>query len=195
MQVTLTDVIYRASKDPRTNDLQKLVKSDGTPDIEARQAAAATLDAAGLVIDREIDIWGWDPVLVMVARMTAYPGSLTWGPNAFQPNLTAQTDLSKPWPRSVKYSVDATDYPAIASAPPPLPAPHPVGALIGNGVYAVNTAVCFSNVTGQWLYREGNQETAPDGVPVFWHMGFGFAGLPSPMWETAAARDSRLKGQ
>lgn len=186
----------------------RIFRTDANPpnpsmDPGERESKAAELNAQGFVIDREIMIYGWDPVLVMAYRRQL---GYAWCPNAFQPNLvdpfktgvvasgSTPTDMSKPWPRSIKVSIDAADYAPFESVPPPLLAPHPVGVFIGNGIYAVNTQVCWSSVTGNWLYREGSQETAQDGTPVFWHMGVNIMGA-SPMWETAAVRDQRLKGQ
>lgn len=181
MKQDLTDDIYKASKDPRVIALLQIT------DVNQREAQAQSLDAAGLVIDREIDIWGWDPVKVMAIRAAdGYP----WVPNAFQANLQDpfnllggdHTDMSKPWPRSIKVSLDSSDYPSVAVAPPPLPATRPVGALIGNGIYAANLAACFVN--GGWLFNDG-QQYAQDGVTYFFHKT-SFWGMWLINWTVAA---------
>lgn len=169
MNQDLTDDTYKASKDPRIIALAQIT------DVASREAAAADLDAAGLVIDREIDIYQWDPVKVMALRVSlGYP----WVPNAFQPNLVdplktgvvpagaTATDMSKPWPRSIDVSLDSEDYKPIAAAPPPLPVIRPVGALVGNGIYGANLNACFVN--GAWLFQDG-QDYTQDGVKYVFH--------------------------
>lgn len=180
---TLTNEIYRASKDPRVNALQDIKSVDGLPDIDQRLQAASRLDKEGLIIDMQIDIWGWDPVKVMAVRESVgYP----WGPNAFQPNLTnpfkllggPYTDMSQPWPRSIKVSTDAKDYPAFAPPPPPVPvSASPIGQKNGDS-YFVNQAV--AQVSGQWLFKDG-QEYVEGGKTYIFHNQPGMFG-PMVSW-------------
>ena len=157
MSNTLTDKIYWDSKDPRIVALADIA------DPDARVSAAVVLDKTGLVIDRQIDLWRWQPSLVMALRKAdGYP----WSPNAFQPNLLnpfklvsgPSTDMTQPWPRSIKVSTDAADYPAFAPPPPPLPVSNsPIGALNGD-LYEVNIAV--AQIAGQYLFKDGQTYTA-----------------------------------
>lgn len=156
---TLTDSIYWASKDPRIVALQQLPPASG-----ARNDAAAALDKAGLIIDRAVDVWGWDPTILMNYRKSlGYP----WLPNAFQPDLVdplhtgvvpagqQPTDMSKPWARSIKVSTDAKDYPPFT---PPAPKPAYDGITTNFdpaiGVYTVNPAA-VTGPDGKWIFQEG----------------------------------------
>lgn len=153
---TLTDPIYWASKDPRVVALQQLKVADGDPDLDARITGATALDAGGtgLIIDWPIDIWGWSPTLVMGAR-AAY--GYVWAPSGFQPNppLPQLADASLAYPRSIKVSINAADYPAFA---PPIAAPplstSPIGPLNGT-LYGVNIAA--AQLHGTWLFADGQQ--------------------------------------
>lgn len=176
----LTDDVYWASKDPRVRDLKKL-----EPASDARNSAAQALDAAGLVIDRPIDIWGWDPVLVMRARGSlGYP----WSPNAFQPNLvdplhlgvflpgTQPTDMSKPWPRSIKTSTLASDYPPF-DPPKPVSAPNDgvTWYFDGNtGTYGL-IAAAVTGPDGKFIYDEG-QQLLYKGQVVYFHVSYSIMG-------------------
>jgi hypothetical protein len=156
----ITSQDYFNSKDPRIVALQSL------PDMAAKISEAATLDAngTGLIIDWAIDIWGWDPVLVMGARK-AY--GYTWCPAGFQPNppLADLADPSKAWPRSIKVSVDLADYPPFAPPPPALPVnTSPIGTLNGDA-YSVN--IPAAQIHGQWLYRDGQPYTDTTGTYIF----------------------------
>jgi len=161
-----TDQDYFNSKDGRIVELQKLVTPTGAPDIDARVAAAAALDAngTGLIIDWAIDVWGWDPVLVMGARqMYGYK----WCPSGFQPNppLADLADPTKAYPRSIKVSTALADYPPfVPPAPPPLPNTSPIGPRNGD-VYSVNITV--AQVAGQWLFKDGQTYTDSTGSYVF----------------------------
>ena len=176
----LTDAVYWAAKDSRIHDLQKLVTPDGLPDQAGRQSAAAALDAAGLVIDRQIDIWGWDPVLVMNMR-GAY--GFAWAPNAFQPNFASgnatPTDMSKPWPRSIRTSTLASDYPPIQ---PPAPVAAPSDGVTwyfdaASGTYQV-LAAAVTGPDGKYIYAEG-QQLLYAGQTVYFHVSYGiFGGSP-----------------
>lgn len=163
-QPTLTDPIYWASKNPQVASLQSLKTAEGLPNIGARESLASQLESQGLIIDRQIDIWGWDPVLVMGER--ASHGFL-WGPNATQPNapsLLDYLDLSKRWPNSIKYSLDAGDYPPFAPAVITPISTSPVGTYNG-GVYSVNLSV--AQVHGVLLYRDGQAYTDNNGTYIF----------------------------
>lgn len=171
-----SSALYFASKDPRIVALQQVREaSTGLPDLAGRLTAAQPLDSAGLVVDMQIDIWGWDPVLVMAARKQyGFP----WVPNAFQPNLvdplatgvipsgSVATDMRRPWPRSIKVSVDAADYPAFAPPPPPpTPSASPVGPRVGD-LFGVNIAA--ASVNGQFLFQDGKEYTI-DGTSYIFH--------------------------
>lgn len=110
LNVTLTQEIYVKSRPPEVRDLIAM------PDPVARAAKAQELIAAGFVLCKEIDIWGMDAAKMM---FTWAQLELPWVPNAAQPGLVnplkigpgPSTDMSKPWPNSIKVSVDAKDYP------------------------------------------------------------------------------------
>lgn len=195
MKNDLTSAVYFASKDPRIVALKDLAAA---PDRLFQEAQK--LNDAGLIIDQEIDINRWDPVLVMAGReQYGYP----WVPNAFQGNLvdplnlgvvpagSVRTDMSQPWPRSIKVSTDSTDFPPVA---PPVTTPNPPHDAVlmdyGNGILAVDPSVAFVN--GKPLFNEGDQITH-EGKPIIWHWALGFAGRPSPIWETAEHRAARVK--
>jgi hypothetical protein len=175
---TLTDPIYWAAQDAQVKALCSITNP------VARESKAATLDTAGFLIDRQIDLWCLDPTLVMGSRAQL---GFSWVPNAFQPNLVdplnllggVHTDMTKPWARSVKVSVLAKDYPALAPpAPPPTPSVNPVAFDYGNGTYAANTTAVSSQ--GKWLYKEGDPITY-NGKTLYFHMGSNIMGA-SPMW-------------
>lgn len=177
--ITLTNEIYAASKAPEVRNLWTLP-------FEDREAKASDLNDEGFVIDRQIDIWGWDPVKVMVSRaQLGYP----WVPSAFQPNLenplhlgsAPSTDFSKPWPKSIKVSVDAADYPPFSQPAPKPDVVKPVGVEIGNGLFAANITAVWQN--GVWLFRDGDPYTQ-DGVKyVFKKVNTPFG--PSVSWRLA----------
>lgn len=176
--VVLTDDIYWASKDPKVAAIHNM-------DMGSRVTAAQALDAQGFVIDNQIDIWGWDPVLVMTSRGQY---GYSWVPNAFQPNLidplkfgvvptgSVPTDMSHPWARSIKVSTLASDYPSIN---PPAPQ-QPIGDGVtwyfdsNQGVYGV-VASRVTDANGKWIYSEG-QALLYKGQTVFFHLSFSLAG-------------------
>lgn len=164
MDMTLTDAIYRASKDPRIPALADIA------DIDARNTAAAALDKEGLIIDRAIDIWLWDPTKVMAYRQhLGYP----WLPNAFQPDLInpfklimgPSTDMSVPWERSIKVSTDANDYPPFHVTPPFVPSSSPIGPKNGE-LFSVNLAAVAVN--GKFMFVDG-EEYVENGVTYIFH--------------------------
>lgn len=177
--ITLTKEIYAASKPPKVRDLWNLP-------FDQREIAAAELADEGFVIDRQIDIWGWDPVKVMVTRDQL---GYAWVPNAFQPNLQdpfallggPHTDMTKPWPKSIKVSVDANDFPPFVEPPAPSPEVRPVGVAIGNGLFSANIEAVYPN--GVWRFRAGETFTQ-DGVKYkFNHVDTPFG--PSISWSLA----------
>ncbi len=171
----LSDELYWASKDSRIRDLQNIAEP------ALRESAAETLDAAGLVIDRPIDLWGWDPVKVMNAR-GAY--GFAWVPSAFQPNLidplktgvflagTTPTDMSKPWARSIKVSTYAPDYPPIDPPKPPTPPSDGVtwNFDASSGTYSVFLAA-VTGTNGKFIYGEG-QSLSYAGQTVYFHINW-----------------------
>ncbi len=144
---TLTNDIYWASKDPRIVALRTL------PDIGSRDTAAYELDKLGLIIDRQIDVWGWDPHLVMGYRL--FYGDV-WVPNAYQPNALNTSDyfdINKIWQRAIRVSIDATDYkPFNPPTPDPPPSTSTIGVLNG-GQYTVNRDV--AQINGQFIFKNG----------------------------------------
>lgn len=174
----LTDDAYWASKDPK-------VAAVHTLDFAARIGAAQVLDTQGFIIDNLIDIYGWSPTLVMQAR-GAY--GYAWVPSAFQPNLVdplgtgvvlqgqTPTDMSKPWPRSIRVSTDSKDYPSLT---PSKPAPLPSDGVTWyydsvNGVYGVVQAAVVDS-QGKWLYTEG-QALLYKGQTVYFHLAYSIMG-------------------
>ena len=180
MNNTLTDTIYWASKDSRVAALQNLKTSDGLPDITSRLATAKTLDAGGtgIIIDNQIDIWGWDPTLVMGYRQQY---GYIWVPNAFQTPEALPTledmKTTPAWDRSIKVSTDANDYPAFT--PPKLfvPSTSPIGVLNG-GQFAVNYSAVIKN--GAIMFVDG-QEYAENGQTYLFHNMPGMFG-PELWW-------------
>lgn len=170
MNITLTEDIYWNSKDPKVQALRN------TP-FEQRETLASQLSADGFIIDRPIMLWGWSAVQVMAYRAQL---GYTWCPNAYQPNLIdplqtgvvpigqTATDMTKPWPNSIKVSVDASDYPpAIPIVVPPLPNPvFAVGQRNGN-LFQANISAVTSN--GQFLLKDG-QSYVQEGVTYIFHV-------------------------
>jgi len=178
----LTDAIYWASQPQAIQDLQKLVDSNGIPDVASRIAVAAKLDAQGLVIDRQIHIWGWSPSLVMALRQEY---GYVWVPNAFQPNTFILTDLldgAKAWPRSIKVSTSVADYPPVAPPPPPVAVPDNVTWYFdaADGVYGV-LASAVTNSQGAWIYTEG-QPVSYKGTTVYFHLSYSIMGTFPQFW-------------
>lgn len=170
--ITVQD--YWNSKDPRVVAL-------GDVEFDAREDVAKALDAQGLVIDRAIDIYRWDPVKVMEFRLQL---GVPFVPNAFQENLVdpfktgvvpagaIATDFSKQFFRSIKSSVDLADYPPFTVVTPaPDTTFDPVGNEIGNGTFAAISAANYAN---------GDTHTK-DGVTYVFHKVPGPFG-PSQNW-------------
>ena len=162
---TLTDSVYWASKPPQVAALQSLVTPAGFPDIAARDAQGQVLAAQGFIIDRQIDIWGWDPVLVMGAR-AGY--GYTWCPNAYQandPNILDYLNPALMWSGAIPVSTDARNYPAFTPPAPPTPvSASPVGTL-NAGMYSVNLAV--AQVNGVLLFKDGQTYMDNTGTYTF----------------------------
>jgi hypothetical protein len=167
MNLTLTDEIYKASRDPRIVALSQII------DVGQKESIASDLNDAGLIIDRPIDIWGWDPVFTMVYRQQlGYP----WVPNAFQPSLVnpfklgsgPSTDMSKQWPRSITVSTDADNYPPHDPALIAPKRPMVTDAPTGQGGFQLNTDLVTEN--GKWLFQNGQSFTDPfDGKKWVFH--------------------------
>jgi len=173
----LTDPIYRASKPDAYQALFALV--GGSPE---RLAMAQAMEAQGLVIDKPIDVWGWDAGLIMAYRLSL---GLKTAPSATQS-----------MPGTIKVSVDAADYPPFHPAvPPPAPATSPVGAQSPTlGVYTWTPAAFDGH--GNPVFKEGDSVTAPDGNVVTFHI---YQAPPFAMtgweWETASAKAARLAAE
>lgn len=149
MANTLTTDIYWASKRPEVRAIHELP-------FEQRESAASALAQAGDVIDRQIDIWGWDPVLVMQVR-DQY--GVVFAPAAAFIGVATN-------PAFIKTSLDAVDYPSFDPAPPSVPQVKPVGVYIGNGIYAA-TQACFTP-SGSLLFVDG-QHFIQDGATYIFH--------------------------
>lgn len=146
-----------------------------------RIAAAAALESQGLVVDKPIDVWGWDAGLVMAYRMSL---GLKTAPGATQA-----------MPGTIKVSVDAADYPPFHPAAPPAPVTSPVGAQSPTpGVYTWTPAAFDGH--GNPLFVENETLRAPNGELVSWH-GYSVApfGFPGWQWETAAAKAARIAAE
>jgi len=180
LNVTLTQEIYEKSRQPEVQALFKMA------DPTERAAKAQELIADGVILCKEIDIWGMDAAKMM---FTWADLGLPWVPNAAQPGLVnplnigggfsgTPTDMSKPWPNSIKVSVDANDYPPhdAVVAPPKEP-------LVGSPQYANGTWPVTSetlNRIGQGTLHVG-QTIPQDGKkfklgsiqgawgPIFWY--------------------------
>lgn len=189
MKDTLTNDIYTAHLDPRVVAMMQLPAG-------LREIEASRLNDLGLIIDRAIMLYGWDPSKTMRERLQY---GLPWIPNAFQPQLktpwtSAQgespTDMSKPWDRAVITSTDADDYPPF-SAPKPIPTPSHslVLADYGNGSYLLDQSALFIN--GKPILNEGDSFQNGD-VTLYLHKSLAGLGLLSCMGETAAYRTARI---
>ncbi len=106
----------------------------GLADLDARTARAAQLATQGFAIDVPIQVWGWDPFLVMTERQAF---GYTWVPSALQPAVTIAPGLGAPGavpydgahPPSgaIRVSTAIADYPPF-DPPPPKPIDHPDNA-------------------------------------------------------------------
>ena len=133
------DTAYQASLAPQVAALAQI------SDLAARSNAAATLAAQGFVVDVPINVWGWDPYLVMTMRANY---GYTWVPSALQPNVsiapgvsqpgTVPYDPANPPAGSIKVSTNPADYPPYnppAPAPTPVVSSDPVGPLSVGSIY------------------------------------------------------------
>ena len=149
-QPTQTDPGYPAAFDQaywlaQPAAVRNLAKLD---DQNARSTQAAVLAMQGFTVDVPIDVYGWEPYLVMKLRQDF---GYTWVPSALQapvaiaPGLSAPGavpyDPQHPPAGAIKVSTDIKDFPAFE--PPPQPAPliltaNYVGAQsIGNLYFAL----------------------------------------------------------
>ncbi len=175
---TMTDQGYQASKDPRIAALWQMNLPDGSADVGGRSQAAVALNALGLIIDRQIDLWGWSPSLVMGMRQS---DGYVWAPNAFQvnaPSLLDYLDITKAYAGSIKVSTDAADYPPFDAPAPPVVKVSMVGPRVGN-VYAYTGPY----VNGRPVPNQGDSTTAPDGTTVYFNEGLGPSAMAMPFAE------------
>lgn len=145
------DAAYYASLDPAVAGLLSI------QDFSARETDAATLAAQGKVVDVPINVWGWDPYLVMKNRQ-AY--GFTWVPSALQPNIaiapgvsqpgTVPYDPNNPPAGSIRVSTNPADFPPF-NPPPVVPLPTPNSDPVG--IQSLGT-----------LYLSTPGETFPDGA-------------------------------
>lgn len=120
----MTPDMYWNSRKPEIRKLRDI------PDWQERGALGMQLAQEGEIIDRAIDIdQAMDPFTCMQVRLN---NGFTWVPNAGQPNLPTMPNCpvpglppynaEKPWPKSIKVSVLAVDYPPQPDVPPaPVP--------------------------------------------------------------------------
>jgi hypothetical protein len=109
------DATYWAAQQPEVAALP------GIADPTARANRAAALAMKGFTIDVPIQVWGWDPFLVMQMRSQF---GYTWVPSALQPPVSIAPGISQPGVvsydplhpplGSIKVSLNLPDYPAIA---------------------------------------------------------------------------------
>lgn len=168
VEVTLTDSIYWDAQP------QELVALAQIPDIAGRESQAQVLAAKGFSVDRQIMIWGWDPVRVMASRLGL---GYLWVPAVGQANLInplhlpgfdSNYDPNRPWPGSIKVSVSASDYPSKAVLADPT-LPKFVGPYIGNGMYAATASV---QRDGKYLFSDGGT-VIEGGKSYAFHLAFG----------------------
>lgn len=172
----LTRDIYRASKSPAVRALMDLPLDA----LDAREVKARELSAAGEIIDRQIMIWGWDAVKVMATRLSY---GLPWVQAAYQTPLATDTDMSKPWPGSIKSSIDSADYPSLDVPPTPPAAVDEVGTDAGGGIFNANqTAVADGH--GGWKHKNGDSITHA-GQTLRFFLGSNIMG-DDPLWLTEA---------
>lgn len=122
---------YLASRDPAIRALFDI------PDPVIRYQTAETLALKGLLIDREIDVGGADPLLEMLFRQA---DGMKWVPSLLQPNIQSAGLLpgETPNPPFVPYNADTepaggllvssnpADFkPLPVPPPPPEPPPQP----------------------------------------------------------------------
>lgn len=161
----LTDAIYWASKDPKVQAIHSLP-------FDEREAAAAALAAQGFTIDRQIDIWDWQPTLVMQYRQGL---GLAFTPAASFDGLPLPAKF-------IKVSTNASDYPPLVPPPVPDPEVKPVGTYIGNGLYAANIVACVDHA-GNLLFHDGQHYTQDNVEFVFHYVPTPFG--PSINWTRA----------
>jgi hypothetical protein len=126
--------------------LAKMPVDYPSPVSGGRTATAIVLATQGFLIDGEIDVWGWDPYLVMLIRSQQ---GYTWTPSLLQPPVLIAPNLSQgaqsynpnaPPAGSIKVSLALPDYPAFLPPMPAMAAAAPptscVGVSLGAGYYA-----------------------------------------------------------
>lgn len=164
--VTLTQDIYWNSLPPALRAFRNY--------NELEKAAHSTEVAAlGYKLDVPIQVWGWDPVCIMLVR---YGQGFTWVPSALEPPVYVGPGLSfpglpsydpkTPSPRGIKVSIDAKDYPAFDPPQPP-PSTFPVVGQCFNGWCGVGPGG-LGSIDGQ-VYVQG-------GVRYLAHVSIGLAG-------------------
>lgn len=132
--------------------------------VDSNMTTATNLAVAGYTIDVPIQVWGWDPCLVMKLRVDY---GYTWVPSALQPpvniapGLTVPGQLSydpsHPPGGSIKVSVNANDFPPFDPPPPAVVSvaiTNPVGPLAFAG------GTMYLTVTGD-TSADGTKYTDP----------------------------------
>lgn len=143
------DAAYEASLPPQVAALAQIA------DLLARETEAAMLATQGFTIDVPIQVWGWDPYLVMTYRKQY---GYTWVPSALQANISIAPGVSQPGTTpydpnhppsgSIKVSTNPADFPPFD--PPTVTVPAPVTDPVG-----------LQSVANLYLTVVG--DTTPDG--------------------------------
>jgi len=175
----MTPEIYQASlPDIVRTTMQPLA---GTPDA---WPAAIKLSLQGYVIDKAIQVYGWNPVLVMSMRIAL---GLKF----------VQSIAAEPLPGKIKVSLDAADYPAVDIPPAPPNVTDMVGTIVVNNQIVPNLLWTMDNVSyfapGPGCYGphgvkvQTGQQFVQDGVTYTALVKVGPLGLPQVFMTTTAA--------
>lgn len=109
--------------------------------------------AAGLLVDEQIDYWGWDPWTIMQDRLMQ---GILWVPaglgNVEGNEVITPGEFSGPQPAgTVKTSVTLSDYPAWPVSTPPATVPTSVGPQIVGPYYELyGPAPALGTVNGDY---------------------------------------------
>jgi hypothetical protein len=148
---------YYASKNPLMQPLYNMRPGALQSPMLSQDAINSLINkciAAGLLIDEQIDYWGWDPWTIMNDRL--YQGIL-WVyaglGNVSIPTVITPGEFSGPAPSgTIKSSITLSDYPAYVNPNAPVIVPvDPVGVLqVGPyyGVIGTNPPAMYTDSRG-----------------------------------------------